>query len=101
MYLIDLDKIPNQTFNITLENTNYRVALRSIQGLTYMSVWADGEILFYNQLCVPNAFVNPFNYVSKKGKFYFKSPTGDYPYYTDFGVTQSLYYLTKEEVNNA
>lgn len=101
MYLIELDKIPNQTFTIMLDNINYRVALRTIQNLTYISVWANGDILFYNQLCTPNAFVNPFNYVSKNGKFYFKSSTGDYPYYKDFGVTANLYFLTKEEVANA
>ena len=101
MYLIELDRIPNQTFTIMLDNVNYRVALRSISGLTYISVWANGDLLFYNQLCTPNAYVNPFNYVSKNGKFYFKSLTGDYPYYTNFGVTQNLYFLTKEEVANA
>lgn len=101
MYLIDLDRIPNQTFNIMLENTNYRVALRSIKGLTYMSVWANGEILFYNQICVPNGYVNPFNYLSQNGKFYFQSDNGDYPYYTEYGKTVRLYFYTKDEVKNA
>lgn len=101
MYLIELDQIPNQTFNVMFDNISYRVALRTIKELTYISVWANGEILFYNQLCTPNAFVNPFNYVSKNGKFYFKCTTGDYPYYKNFGVTQNLYFLTKDEVANA
>ena len=101
MYLIELDKIPNQTFTVMLDNVNYRVALRTIQGLTYISVWANGDILFYNQLCTPNQFVNPFNYVSTNGKFYFKCTTGDYPNYKEFGNTQSLYFLTKDEVDNA
>lgn len=101
MYLIELDQIPNQTFSVMLDNINYRVALRTIQGLTYISVWANGDILFYNQLCTPNAFVNPFKYVGMGGKFYFKSTTGDYPNYKDFGINQTLYYLTKEEVADA
>lgn len=101
MYLIELDKIPNQTFTVMIDNTNYQVALRTIKGLTYISVWANGEVLFYNQLCMPNSFVNPFNYVSTNGKFYFKSTTNDYPYFKDFGVTQTLYFLTKDEISNA
>ena len=101
MYLIELDKIPNQTFTVMLDNTNYRVALRTIQGLTYISVWANGDLLFYNQLCTPNAYVNPFNYVSINGKFYFKCTTGDYPYFKNFGLSQNLYFLTKEEADNA
>ena len=78
MYLIELSQIPNQTFTIMLDNVNYKIALRTIQDMTYMSVWANGEILFYNQLCVPNAFVNPYNYVSQGGKFYFRCLDSEY-----------------------
>lgn len=84
-----------------LDSVNYRIALRTIQGLTYMSVWANGDVLFYNQICTPNAFVNPFNYISQNGKFYFWSSTGDYPYYTQYGETVKLYFYTKDEVKNA
>lgn len=101
MYLIDLTSIPNQTFSINLDGVNYRIALRTIQEMTYMSVWANGEILFYNQLCVPNAYVNPYNYVGVNGKFFFKCINNDYPNYQLFGNTQSLYFVPSEEVSNA
>jgi len=101
MYLVNLDKIPNQTFNVMLDNVDYRVALRSIKGLTYMSLWANGELLFYNQLCTPNAPVNPYRYVSINGRFCFACDTDDYPYYTQFGETQQLYFITQEEIDNA
>lgn len=99
MYLIDLSVIPNQIFTIMLDNVNYRVQLRTIQGLTYMSVWANGDILFHNQLCMPNAFVNPYNYVGMGGKFYFKCLDDNYPYYKNFGNTVELRFYTAEEVN--
>lgn len=99
MVKIDLDKIPNQMFTILLENTMYRVQLRTIQGLTYMSVWANDEPLFYSQLCSPNIFVNPYNYVSVGGKFLFKCLDGQYPNYQSFGNTQELLFYTAEEVN--
>lgn len=101
MYLISLSPIANQTFTVTIENINYRVALRTIQGLTYMSVWADGDELFQSQLCAPNAFVNPYNYVSVSGKFYFRCSDGQYPYFKNFGNTVELYYYTAEEIANA
>ena len=101
MFLINLEKIPNQVFTIQLENTSYRVSLRTIQSLTYMSVWADGELLFQDQLCVPNSFVNPYNYVSRGGKFYFKCMDEEYPVWSSFGDAQKLFYLTTEEVANA
>lgn len=99
MYLIELDKIPNQTFTIMLNNVNYRIELRTIQNSTYMSAWANGDILFYSQLCTPNMFVNPYNYVSDNGKFFFKCLDNEYPTYKSFGKTQSLYFYTKDEVN--
>ena len=101
MYLIELSQIPNQTFTIMLDNVNYKIALRTIQDMTYMSVWANGEILFYNQLCVPNAFVNPYNYVSQGGKFYFRCLDSEYPTYKEFGETQNLYFYTAEEIADA
>lgn len=99
MFLINLEKIPNQMFSIQLEGISYRVSLRTIHGLTYMSVWADGEVLFQDQLCVPNSLVNPYNYVSRGGKFYFKCLDDEYPVWSKFGDTQTLFYLTSEEVN--
>lgn len=98
MYKIPLDKTPNQTFSIVLNGKDYRIAIRTIQNLTYMSVWVNSELLFYNQLCTPNAYVNPYNYVSVNGKFYFESLDNNYPNYTQFGVTQSLLFYTQEEV---
>lgn len=99
MYLVELGKIPNQVFTILLDNVNYRVQLRTIQELTYMSVWANGEVLFNSELCVPNEYVNPYNYVGMGGKFLFKCMDGEYPNYRKFGDTQFLYFRSAEEVN--
>ena len=99
MYLIELNQIPNQTFTIMIENVNYRIELRTIQNSTYMSAWANGELLFYNQLCTPNAFVNPYNYVSDGGKFFFKCLDNEYPTYKSFGKNQALYFYAKDEVD--
>ena len=99
MVKIELDKIPNQMFNVLLENTMYKVQLRTIQGLTYMSVWANEEPLFHGQLCSPNIFVNPYNYVGIGGKFMFKCIDDEYPNYKNYGNAQELLFYTAEEVN--
>lgn len=101
MVKIDLDRIPNQMFNIMLENVLYRVQLRTIQGLTYMSVWENNEVLFYSQLCCPNIFVNPYNYVGIGGKFLFSCMDNEYPNYEKFGNTQELLFYSAEEIANA
>lgn len=99
MLLVPIKNIPNQVFSITLNGVGYRIMLRTIQELTFMSVWVNNEALFYNQICTPNNWVNQYNYISVNGKFYFYSLDEEYPNYKKFGVTQALYFLTPEEVN--
>ena len=99
MLLVPIKNIPNQVFSITLNGVGYRIMLRTIQGLTFMSVWVNNEALFYNQICTPNNWVNQYNYISVNGKFYFYCLDEEYPNYEKFGITQALYFLTPEEVN--
>lgn len=99
MQIIPLDNtLPNQTFTVLLNGAEYRVTIRTIQGFTFMSAWIDDEPLFYNQLCSPNNWVNPYNYVSQNGKFYFECLDDNYPTYTRFGIDQRLIFYTPEEV---
>lgn len=100
MQIVPLQAIPNQTFTILLNGELYRIALRTVQELTYMSVWINEEVLFYNQLCTPNNWVNPYDYVSRNGKFFFACADEEYPTYTKFNITQQLLFLTTEEVAN-
>lgn len=98
MYAIPLQNVPNQSFNIVLNDENYRLDVRTIQDFTYISAWINDELLFYNQLCTPNNWVNPYNYVSVNGKLYFRCLDNEYPIYTQFGNTQQLLFLTPAEV---
>lgn len=99
MLLLNIKSIPNQIFNFTNNDITYTVELRTIQGLVYMSVKTNGETLFNSQLCVPNAFINPYNYLSDNGKFYFKCLDNEYPNFTKFGSTQSLLFYEKDDLN--
>ena len=98
MWVVPLKNVPNQTFNIVLNGEDYRLMLKTIQGATFLSAWINGELLFYNQLCTPNNWVNPYNYVSVNGKLYFRCLDDNYPFYTNFNQTQNLIFYTPEEV---
>ena len=99
MQLIELKNIPNQVFNTTINDAQYRIQIRTMQNLTFLSVWKNEVILFHNQLCVPNEFINPYNYISTDGKFYFRCLDDEYPTYKQFGNTQYLLFLSNDEVN--
>ena len=98
MQIIQLQNVPNQIFNTVLNGIDYRIQLRTIQDLTFLSVFRNGEPLFYNQLCTPNEFVDPYDYISQNGRLYFACSDNEYPNYRLFNNTQRLYCLTPEEV---
>lgn len=98
MLYVPLANTPNQTFSIVLNGLDYRIALRTIQDITFMSCWVNGDLLFHNQICTPNNWVNHYDYISVNGKFYFRCLNNEYPNYKSFGITQSLLFLTPDEV---
>lgn len=98
MYNIKLSKIPNQEFIYVVNDKSFRVQLRTIQDLTFASIFLDGEPLLYSQLCIPNNFINLYRYISAGGKFYFKCTDNEYPNYKKFGETQELLFYTEDEL---
>lgn len=98
MYNIELQKTPNQEFTYVVGDNTFTVQLRTIQDLTFATIFLDGEALLYSQLCVPNTFVNLYRYISAGGKFFFKCVDNEYPNYQKFGDTQQLLFYTEDEL---
>ena len=98
MYNIQLLKTPNQSFNFMVGNNAFVVELRTIQELTFASIFVNGEPLLYSQLCIPNNFINLYRYISVGGKFYFKCIDNEYPHFSKFGETQQLLFYTEDEL---
>ena len=98
MYTIDLLKTPNQELSYIVGNRNFVVQLRTIQELTFASIFLDGEPLVYSQLCTPNNFINLYRYISVGGKFYFKCTDNEYPNYKKFGESHQLLFYTEDEL---
>jgi hypothetical protein len=98
MYNINLANIPNQEFEFVVGKKTFMVQLRTIQGLTFASIFLDGEPLLYSQICTPNSFINLYRYISVGGKFYFKCVDNEYPNYEKFGSTQQLVFYTEDEL---
>ncbi|MBQ2396437.1 MAG: hypothetical protein II304_05270 [Bacteroidales bacterium] len=98
MYVVDLQNIPNQEFTFVVESKIFRVQLRTIQDMTFASIFLNSEPLLYSQLCTPNNFINLYKYISAGGKFYFECVDNEYPYYEKFGSTQRLLFYTEDEL---
>lgn len=98
MYVIDLKNIPNQEFTYVVDNQTFTVQLRTIQDLTFASIFLDGMPLLYSQLCAPNSFINLYRYIKASGKFYFRCVDNEYPNYQKFGGAHQLLFYTEDEL---
>jgi hypothetical protein len=98
MIEIDVQQIPNQEFIREVDGTRYNIRLRTFQGITLVDIKEDDEVLKYGVRACPNKPIIPYDYLTKGGNFAFICLNGDYPYYTKFGITQQLVYLTDDEL---
>lgn len=96
MEKIVLIKAPNQNFNVSLENADVDITLKtSLGGAMYID-FVKGDQKQYGILCTPNQllFTPMFS-----GRFVFICQDNDYPDYRRFGSLHNLYYIPKEELN--
>ena len=104
MQRLRLQQVPNQQFNITLDGVVYAITLRTVNRcgveMTLCDVSVNGEAAISGYRCIPNMPLIPYEHLTVNGaNFYFYCLNGDYPYYTQFNVTQVLCYGTKEELD--
>lgn len=102
MYKIELYNIPNQEFEIEYDNIKYKIKFRTIQNnFTIADIYIDNELVKSSVRCCPNMPIIPYNYLRRNGgNFVFYCINGEYPHYTLFNKTQSLLYITSEEINS-
>ena len=100
MQTVNIQKVPNQSFSITIESVSYDFEIATFKDITYVSVTIDGENVVNSYRCVNNGLVIPFPFMQKKGKgnFIFFDTNGDYPNYKNFGDSCNLYYFSLNEM---
>ena len=99
MIRINLEAVANQSFNIDLEDSRYKVVLKEANGCMVCDIERDGEILLNGSRCVAGVPLIPYR-AYEEGNFIFVTENDMMPYYTEFEITQTLYYLTEEEVQS-
>jgi hypothetical protein len=97
MNIIGLAAVPNQTISLNLEDSFYELTFKVANLVMQVDISRDNEILVQGQRCSPGAFLIPYKYL-EKGNFFLDTQDGDYPDYTQFGVTQTLYFFTDLEL---
>jgi hypothetical protein len=98
--IIPLQSIPNQSFNINLDGNLWDIVIRTTDGLdpvTVMSLTINGALVIENLIAAAAAPIIPAQY-QENGNFMFLTANNQMPIYSQFNVTQSLFYFSAAEL---
>lgn len=97
MLQIPIAAIPNQTFSIQLDQLEYDIGLFVAEGIMAVDLVRADQVILTGQRVTPGSLVIPYKYL-ESGNFLISTLNDDYPDYTQFGLTQFLFYLSQSEL---
>jgi len=92
MIEITLQNTPNQSLTITINNDFYDILIKEANGVMSCSISRNGTIIQSNSRMSAGYLIVPYQY-QESGNFFMLTENDDYPYYDQFGITQSLFYV--------
>lgn len=98
MIELSLTTVPNQSLSSRLDGSRYDITLKAVTGdMMAVSITRDGTAIVSGQRAVAGTPLLPYRY-HEAGNFVFLTKDGAAPYYTEFGTSQALLYLTADEI---
>lgn len=106
VYEIELNNsYANQEFDVLLDDiqNTIHVLLQTVNDITMMSIFVNNEQMGQPFMCFANQPIVPYPYMIDilGGNFVFQTQDNNYPNFENFGTTCFLYFITKDELNNA
>jgi len=102
MQTIDLQAIPNQKFQATLDGVAYNITIRSTADIALMDVIANGVVVATSLPCLVGQPVMPYRYLEGLGgNFVWTTASGNNPQYANFGASDILLYASAAELADA
>lgn len=93
------NNLPNQKFNMPINNGTLEIELRTVDNITLMSVKYNGNNIVSSIKVAPNVLLLGYKHLQEQyGDFIFTTTDNQYPYYENFNNANKLYYLDSEEV---
>lgn len=97
MQEIPLKALPNQEIAIQLDGGLFNIILKTTGNTTSVSIALNAVQIVWNARAVANQYIIPSAY-QDNGNFMFVTSNFQLPMYDQFGVTQSLIYVTGAEL---
>ncbi len=98
MQVIPLQAIPNQRFSLTLGNDAYDFRLNTCVNITTLSLMRNQAIILLGERIPPDTPIIPYRYL-EAGNFILVTQNGEYPLFSQFGITQFLAFFTQDEID--
>lgn len=98
MQLITIQALPNQKFSIPLDSNEWGISIKDANGAICFSLTLNGSIVIENIRAVAGMRIIPAQY-EEAGNFALITQDQEIPDYTQFGITQSLVYISQDELN--
>ena len=97
MQQIPLQALPNQSFQIVLDNNTWAFTIKTTGGLTTVSLTLNNVDILDSTPAVAGGFIIPYEYL-EAGNFFFTTQNYQLPNYEYFGTTQYLIYISATEL---
>lgn len=97
MLQVPVSAIPNQSFSLQLDQNTFDISLYTVGLVMAMDIAINSVPVLTGQRLVAGFPVIPYRYL-ENGNFIFSTMNDDLPDYTQFGSTQSFYYVSPTEL---
>lgn len=94
---IPLTQDPNQELTVRLDDRRYTLRLKAANGVMVADVSIDGAVILRGTRVLAGEPIIPYVYL-QDGNFILLTVDDALPDYAQFGVTQSLVFLSAEEI---
>jgi len=98
MQTIALQAVPNQSFTTTIGGDIHEITLKYAKGIMAATISRNNTVLISGIRCVANALLLPYRMLESGNFMFLTKNNEELPDYTLFGVTQSLVFLTQDEL---
>jgi hypothetical protein len=98
MQTIDIQPLPNQEFTIDLNGQRVDLAIRTAINTMVADVTVDDVVMLRGVRLVAGEPAIPYPYLSVWGNLVLMTTGDELPWWEQFGVSQTLYYLTPDEM---
>lgn len=97
MISIPLAAIPNQSLSAHLDDQRYDIVIKETRGVMSASISRDDVKLVDNCRIVAGTPLLPYKY-QEEGNLFLLTESEDLPDWTKFGISQTLVYVSIEEI---